>query len=506
LIEMPREETRMRKLLLFPFLIAKLFAQAPVITDVITFDLHDHNFAPGSAVIVLGTFVHGAGRDFSINVGSASTQINVAANTVFLTATIPINAPTGSQPLTISYLGQVSNALTINVSPLAPEISGAGVGILGNNAPPSYNPYNPFSDANTNTRITPTNPALPGEPLSVQVYGLGSNTIPTVTPTISIGGQNVSIAQSQVGSGRETLYFFVPQGAAGILPVIITFAGVASNTVYLPVGTAPAIQAIANSASFAPAGTVAPGSFATILAANLGSNDNLSAFPSTAVNGDSVLFGSTPAPIFALVTGPGVINVYVPSELPTSGTVNVTVKTAAGTSAPVTLNLAPAVPGMFSFIDPLRASRRNGAILVANTAWIAMPLTMAAAMGLPSNCDTLGAATLCGRPAHRGDNLVIYATGLGLATPNADPNGSPIATGSVAPANANPLYKTVATPVVTIGGMAAQVQFSGIVPGYAGFYQINVQIPSNAPLGDDVPVQLSMPGSTSDTTTIAIGQ
>src|SRR5581483_5218830 len=117
---------------------------------VITFDLHDHNFAPGTPVIVFGTFaLHAAGRDFTINVGSGSSGINVAANTVFITATIPLNAPSGSQPLTISYQGQTSNALTINVSPLAPEIGGAGVGILGTNTPPSYNPYNPFSDANT---------------------------------------------------------------------------------------------------------------------------------------------------------------------------------------------------------------------------------------------------------------------------------------------------------------------------------------------------------------------
>jgi uncharacterized protein (TIGR03437 family) len=476
----------------------------------ITFGLHDHNFAPGTSVIVFGTFARpAAGRDFSINVGSASGGINVAAGTEYILATIPITAPSGSQPLTISYQGQVSNALTINVSPLAPEISGGGLTIGSQTGPPQYNPYTPFADANTNKSITPTNPAAPGEPLSVQVYGLGANTVPSVTPTISVGGNNVAIAQSNVSSnnkGAETLYFFVPNGAAGILPVIITVAGVPSNTAYLPVGTAPAIQAIANSASFAPVGTVSPGSFATVLGANFGSTDNLSAFPSTSVNGDSVLFGSIPAPIFALVTGPGVMNVFVPSELPTSGTVNLTVQTSAGTSAPVMVNLAPAVPGMFSFIDPLRASRRNGAILVANTAWIAMPLTMASAMGLPSNCDTLGPSKLCGRPAHAGDNLVIFATGLGLATPNGDPAGSPVATGSVAPASGNPLYKTVATPIMTIGGITAQVQFSGIVPGYAGFYQVNVQIPSNVAPGDDVPVQLSMPGSTTDTTTIAIGQ
>jgi uncharacterized protein (TIGR03437 family) len=56
---------------------------------------------------------------------------------------------------------------------------------------------------------------------------------------------------------------------------------------------------------------------------------------------------------------------------------------------------------------------------------------------------------------------------------------------------------------VTIGGVTAPVGFSGIAPGNAGLYQINVTVPSGVTPGDDVPVVVSMPGS-SDTVTIAV--
>jgi len=93
---------------------------------------------------------------------------------------------------------------------------------------------------------------------------------------------------------------------------------------------------------------------------------------------------------------------------------------------------------------------------------------------------------------------------LGKATPEGDPNALALATGTVAPAGANPLYMTVQQPIVTIGGAPAQVQFSGIAPGFAGLYQVNVQIPAGIQTGDDVPITIAMPGSTVDKATIAV--
>jgi hypothetical protein len=50
----------------------------------------------------------------------------------------------------------------------------------------------------------------------------------------------------------------------------------------------------------------------------------------------------------------------------------------------------------------------------------------------------------------------------------------------------------------------AVVSFSGIAPGNAGQYQINVAIPVGVAPGDSVPLTVKMPDGSADTVTIAI--
>jgi uncharacterized protein (TIGR03437 family) len=49
----------------------------------------------------------------------------------------------------------------------------------------------------------------------------------------------------------------------------------------------------------------------------------------------------------------------------------------------------------------------------------------------------------------------------------------------------------VTTPSVRIGGISVAVSFAGLAPGFAGLYQVNVQVPTNAPSGNSVPLILS---------------
>ena len=138
------------------------------------------------------------------------------------------------------------------------------------------------------------------------------------------------------------------------------------------------------------------------------------------------------------------------------------------------------------------------------TAWLAMPDSMAAALKIPGNCaaSNLSPLSLCGQPASAGDFLVMYTTGLGKATPGGDPNGAPLRTGEIPPANGSVLYKTVETPIVMLGNLPATVVYSGLAPGYPGLYQVDFQVPAGIS-GDDVPLVLSM-GGKSDSRTIAI--
>ena len=168
--------------------------------------------------------------------------------------------------------------------------------------------------------------------------------------------------------------------------------------------------------------------------------------------------------------------------------------------------MSSAAPGVFTIPSGANPKRHTAIALFAGTAWRVMPDALARELGIPGNClDSIDPAIVCGEPARPGDAVQLYVTGLGKATPNGIAAGVPLATGAVAPADGNPLYITVLRPQVTFGGIPAEVLFSGVAPGFAGFYQINVRIPESASSGDDVPLRITMPnGQVDASTSIAI--
>lgn len=496
---------------------ANLLAQTPVITKVLNAGIGDTSFAPLSIVYIYGSFPAGQARDFSITVGGVAGYVNVANSTGYITAVLPPGAPLGQQPLVISYQGNNSAPYPITLAAYAPEFETVTVVPVTSTGPQfPLASYYPIAHSNL-TPVTPAAPAAPGERLVSLLSGMGTTSPPiklgainsfeslTVQPTILVGNLNAPVARAGSSGTSVEVDFYVPGGTTpDYWPVVLNIASYRSNIVNIPVATQPLVTAVLNAGSFGSSGTVAPGSIVSIFGIGFGPADNLTAFPSTNPNGTSAMFGTTAAPIYALATVEGQINAQVPAELATSGTVALTVTSNLGVSSTMTLNLAPAVPGMFYYPDPTVSTRRNAVALIGNTQWIAMPTSMAGAMGLPNNCAAVSPQSTCGHPAHIGDVLQVFVTGLGKATPEGDPNALALATGTVAPAGANPLYMTVQQPIVTIGGAPAQVQFSGIAPGFAGLYQVNVQIPAGIQTGDDVPITIAMPGSTVDKATIAV--
>ena len=57
---------------------------------------------------------------------------------------------------------------------------------------------------------------------------------------------------------------------------------------------------------------------------------------------------------------------------------------------------------------------------------------------------------------------------------------------------------------VTIGGLPVTVLFSGLTPGIAGLYVVDVQIPSTVGIGNAIPITLTIAGVVSNTVTVAI--
>lgn len=247
-------------------------------------------------------------------------------------------------------------------------------------------------------------------------------------------------------------------------------------------GPAPAVNdsGVVNNASFAPGTSpLAPGSIAAIFGSNLndGSTVLSSSFGAdgkllTTLGGAQVTINGAPAPLF--YSTPSQLGVQIPTDL-AAGSAAVQVTVGGQTSATQTLLIDASAPGVFSLSQD---GKGQGAVLIANTDIIAAP-----AGSIP------GRST---RPAQPGEFITIFSTGLGQVNP-------PLDTGVAATANA-----TVSTPSITIDGVPANVQFSGMAPGFVGLNQVNVQVPAGTRSASNIPVVLTIDGKQSNTVTIAV--
>jgi len=430
-----------------------------------------------------------------------------------LTVQLPVQSQPGAATLQVGLQGLFSSFL-VKLQNFAPGIF-ASTGTLGqishlNGAPVSL-----------------TNPAQPGEALSLVAVGLGPTAplistgtpapaspiaITTTMPTITVDGQNALVQQAGLqhsSIGKYQVFFTAPANLSpGSHSLSLTIGGTNSNIVTL-VTTGqgqPSISAVVNGGSFYPGSSIVPGSIVSIFGKNFGQQDGSALFPATTFQGFSVTFNGVLSPLFAVVPSAGQVNAFIPVELSGLGVVNVQVVSSSGTSPIFQLQMAPAAPGFFRIPDPSRVIANNVAALFSNTAWLVLPPSLASALQIPQNCSgsQINPVSVCGQAARAGDFLQIYATGLGKATASGDPNGAVLPTGTVAPANGNPLYKTIELPTITIGDIPAQVNFSGLAPGFAGLYQINLQVPAGVPFGDQIPIKITMANGLSDISTIAI--
>jgi uncharacterized protein (TIGR03437 family) len=87
----------------------------------------------------------------------------------------------------------------------------------------------------------------------------------------------------------------------------------------------------------------------------------------------------------------------------------------------------------------------------------------------------------------------LFANGLGPV------NNQP-ASGDPAPFS--PLATTTLVPVVTIGGLDAQVTFHGMTPGNAALYQVNAVVPNTS--AGVQPITISVGGVVSTTSHLPV--
>ncbi len=243
---------------------------------------------------------------------------------------------------------------------------------------------------------------------------------------------------------------------------------------------------VLNAASLAKDGNglgmpVAPGSLVQIYGSNLGSGEShASQVPlPQSLGGVAISFGGTQAPIKDVApVGPfGDVNTFVNAQVPfevTPGTVNVVASVNNVNAAAETTTIVPSAPGIFT-IPP---TGQDYGILVYCDPKTASPTRCDVLIGAPASASsTVGYPTA---PIPRGTNAFFYAAGLGVMTP-------PVKDGDGTTDPNNPSVVKV-KPVVWIGdgttNVQATLQFAGQAPGFPGVYQVNIQIPNNAPTGN----------------------
>jgi uncharacterized protein (TIGR03437 family) len=296
-----------------------------------------------------------------------------------------------------------------------------------------------------------------GAPVTFAVDAGGGKITLADRNTVNLG---VSFARVDLGTAVGDQTFSATVGGLKVL-----FDGYARNW---PDFVAEGVK---NAASFETGRGFAPGSYISIFGTDLADATQVTSTLSLPVSLSdvSVTFDaddiSQPGRLHFV--SPGQVNVQIPWELQGKSSVKVKVWIGLLFSYVITVPLATYSPGVFE------VGGGFAAVQDANFALITQD-----------------------RPARRGDAIQIYVNGLGPVS-NRPGSGEP------SPGAAGTLAQTNATPSVSIGGVPAQVVFSGMTPGVVGLYQINAVVPQNAPTGNQQ-LGVSIGGVTAKTTTLPV--
>jgi uncharacterized protein (TIGR03437 family) len=227
---------------------------------------------------------------------------------------------------------------------------------------------------------------------------------------------------------------------------------------------------IVNTASYSPfTSGVSPGDFVLLFGSNLGPStlQDASSLPlPTTLDNVKVLVNNVPAPISYVRSDQ--IAVIVPFET-TASVAQFQVINNGQASNVVTEFVNLTTPGVFT-------QDESGSGYAAALHVNGSPVTPAS-------------------PAQAGETVAVYMSGLGTVFPA-------ILDGVGAPSN--PPSTTSNTFNADISGTTANIAFQGLAPGFAGLYQVNIQIPTGLTAGDNS-LDISGPDSYASEAFISIG-
>lgn len=310
-------------------------------------------------------------------------------------------------------------------------------------------------------------------PLIVQVNS-GSAVAPNSTVQFSVSGpvtlSAASVTTNSAGQAEVTVTAGSVAGAAAVTASIPGYSVTFSLTV-TPPGPALTAAGFANAAS-GQSGFISPCGLATIAAVGLDPNGAASLFPApvfgpppTSMNGISVDFNNTFAPIFSatLVNGQPQLMVQVPCEVTPAASVAVTVNVGAA-SAIINVPVLAAAPGIFQ-----------------------IPYSDGTLRAVALRSD--GSFVTLSNPGRRGETVRLYVTGLGPTVPF-------VGTGQVDNPGADLIgadAQATGTVIVGISGSGgATVTSVRIGANMIGVFEVAFIVPQSAPQGNNIAVSVAV--------------
>jgi uncharacterized protein (TIGR03437 family) len=440
--------------------------------------------------------------------GNPATGGTISASPQSLSFTAVVGGPAQNQAVTVSSSGGAtsftvstsSSAAWLSASPTTASTQST-ITVAVNPAGLAANTYQgtvTISAGNTIsipvTLTVQAPPAISASASTLSFSYISGGSAPasqTVTINGSTGGFTATAASDTgnwlsvtpaSGNAGSTITVSVnPSGIAiGQHTGTITVTGTNSLTGQVTISVAltinpplPSVTAVVNGGSFL-SGPVSPGEVITLFGANLGPSGQTfnaqvaSGKLTTTLGGVQVLVNDFPAPM--LYVSATQVSAVVPYEIATNARANIWLSYQGQTSNIVTLPIAATAPGILT----QNSSGSGPAGYNANFS-----------LNGPNN------------PAPKGGYIVLYLTGEGQTIPagvtgtiNSTPASNPVPAASIS---------------VLIGGQPANISYAGGVEGVVeGILQLNVQIPANAPSGND-PVTVIIGGnSTQSGVTVSV--
>ncbi len=266
-------------------------------------------------------------------------------------------------------------------------------------------------------------------------------TTPTGSVVFSVGGTSLGSISLTGSGGSATATLGVaasslPQGSSNVTAAYSGDTAV-NATISVSVSstaseTKPAIAGLAHGASFKQA--FAPGMILSVFGSQLApSTESAAAVPlPLTMAGVEATVNGVAAPLYYV--SPGQLNIQIPYEIAPNSTAVVTVNNN-GQIASQSVSIGTVAPGIFT-----------------NSSGAPVPSTSAA----------------------RGGIITLFITGAGAVSPQ-------VATGAAPSASAVPIPAEALS--VTVGGIAASVEYDGIPSGLVGVLQINYQVPTSIAIG-----------------------